>query len=310
MKFRFLAAALTAMIAVPALAQAAATGFATSNVNMRSGPSTAYPAVVVIPQGARMKVYGCLSNANWCDVSFARGRGWVSGRYIQIGYGRDQYYVDRPYYRQLGIPTIRFDIDDYWGRNYRNRDFYRERDDWRRRAPRPTMDQGWDNPRPRPPQPAWGNDNQQGWDNPRPPRPRPPQPAWGDDNQQGWGNRRPPRQEPVMPVSPRDRTLPQYQPQQQSEQPRPPRPRPPEPQYEQPRPPRPQPPQVEQPRPQPPQPPQVEQPRPQPPQPQQMEQPRPQQEAPVMPTSPRDKPLPQYQPNCAPGQDCPIPQNN
>ncbi|MCA0254996.1 MAG: SH3 domain-containing protein [Proteobacteria bacterium] len=282
MKFRFLAAALTAMIALPALAQAAATGFATSNVNMRSGPSTAYPAVVVIPQGARMKVYGCLSNANWCDVSFARGRGWVSGRYIQIGYGRDQYYVDRPYYRQLGIPTIRFDIDDYWGRNYRNRDFYRERDDWRRRAPRPTMDQGWDNPRPRPPQPAWGNDNQQGWDNPRPPRPRQPQPTWGNDYQQNWGKRRPPQEEPVMPVSPRDRTLPQYLPQQQSEQPRPPRPRPPEPQYEQPRP----------------QPQQMEQPRP----------PRPQREESVMPTSPRDKPLPPTPPMpCPPGQDCPLP---
>lgn len=282
MKFRFLAAALTAMIALPALAQAAATGFATSNVNMRSGPSTAYPAVVVIPQGARMKVYGCLSNANWCDVSFARGRGWVSGRYIQIGYGRDQYYVDRPYYRQLGIPTIRFDIDDYWGRNYRNRDFYRERDDWRRRAPRPTMDQGWDNPRPRPPQPAWGNDTQQGWDNPRPPRPRQPQPTWGNDYQQNWGKRRPPQEEPVMPTSPRDRTLPQYLPQQQMEQPRPPRPRPPEPQYEQPRP----------------QPQQMEQPRP----------PRPQREESVMPTSPRDKPLPPTPPMpCPPGQDCPLP---
>ena len=205
MKFRFLAAALTAFLALPALAQAAS-GFATANVNMRSGPSTAYPAVVVIPVGARLQIYGCLSYDSWCDVSFAGGRGWVSGRYIQAIYNNNRVYVDRNYYQGLGIPVITFDIDDYWGRNYRQRDFYRERDVWRREPPRRPPPPYWNDPRPVPgggyrPQPGWiDNDRPRpdrprpGWDNGgRPDRPRPdrPQPGWDnggrpDRPQPGW----------------------------------------------------------------------------------------------------------------------------
>lgn len=212
MKFRFLAAALTAFLALPALAQAAS-GFATANVNMRSGPSTAYPAVVVIPVGARLQIYGCLSYDSWCDVSFAGGRGWVSGRYIQAIYNNNRVYVDRNYYQGLGIPVITFDIDDYWGRNYRQRDFYRERDVWRREPPRRPPPPYWNDPRPVPgggyrPQPGWiDNDRPRpdrprpGWDNGgRPDRPRPdrPQPGWDnggrpdrpqpDRPQPGWDN--------------------------------------------------------------------------------------------------------------------------
>ncbi|MCX8999802.1 SH3 domain-containing protein [Rhizobiaceae bacterium BDR2-2] len=179
MKFRFLAAALTAFMALPALAEAA-TGVATANVNMRSGPSTAYPAVTVIPVGSRLEIHGCLASEAWCDVSFARGRGWVSGRYIQATYGRDRVYVDRNYYQRLGIPTIVFDLDTYWSRNYRQRDFYRDRDRWRpgpdRRPP------SWNDSRPQP-----------GRDTPRPPRP---DNNWGNNPPPppGWNNPRPPQQ--------------------------------------------------------------------------------------------------------------------
>lgn len=115
----------------PTVAAAAANGFATANVNMRSGPSTRYPAVVVIPEGAPIVINGCLDSVNWCDVTFARGRGWVSGNYIQASYRQNRVYVERQYYRPLGIPTITFDVDTYWRRYYSNRDFYRERDRWR-----------------------------------------------------------------------------------------------------------------------------------------------------------------------------------
>ena len=73
------ALAVAGLCAVPAVASAATNGFATANVNMRSGPSTRYPAVVVIPVGAPIVINGCLNTVNWCDVTFARGRGWVSG---------------------------------------------------------------------------------------------------------------------------------------------------------------------------------------------------------------------------------------
>jgi uncharacterized protein YraI len=187
MRHKLLAAiTLTALVALPALAQAAE-GFATANVNMRSGPSTQYPAVTMIPVGAPLEINGCLNETPWCDVSFFGGRGWVAGRYIQASYQSRRIYVGPQYYRPLGIPTITFNVDDYWGRYYRGRDFYRDRDRWRRgpgwsdRRP----DSGWDRRPDR--NPGWDNDSDRNWDR-RPDRNR----DWGDqqDNNQDWGQQR------------------------------------------------------------------------------------------------------------------------
>lgn len=183
MRHKLLAAiTLTALVALPALAQAAE-GFATANVNMRSGPSTQYPAVTMIPVGAPLEINGCLNETPWCDVSFVGGRGWVAGRYIQASYQSRRIYVGPQYYRPLGIPTITFNVDDYWGRYYRGRDFYRDRDRWRRgpgwsdRRP----DSGWDRRPDR--NPGWDNNSDRNWDRNR---------DWGDqqDNNQDWGQQR------------------------------------------------------------------------------------------------------------------------
>ncbi|TCU26250.1 SH3 domain-containing protein [Rhizobium laguerreae] len=125
-----IAAAGLRMLA-PAIAEAAE-GYSTANVNMRAGPSTRYPAVAVIPAGSSIEIRGCLSDVNWCDVEFYGGRGWVSGQYVQALYQQRRVYVGPQYYRPLGIPMIRFSVDNYWDRYYRNRDFYRERDRWSR----------------------------------------------------------------------------------------------------------------------------------------------------------------------------------
>lgn len=199
------AIALLALVAMPALAEAATRGFATANVNMRSGPSTAYPAVVVIPEGAPLVIYGCLSDTPWCDVSFSRGRGWVAGRYVQAEYRQNRVYVEPRYYRDLGVPIITFDVGTYWDRYYRDRDFYRDRDRWSR---------------PRPPRNDWGGPPP-GWNRPPPPRPGdwnrpPPRPGDGDWNRppprpgdSNW-NRPPPRpgdgnwNRPPLPRGPND----------------------------------------------------------------------------------------------------------
>lgn len=127
--------------ALPALA-AAAPAYSTANVNMRSGPSTQYPPVLVIPAGSRVEIQGCMQSANWCDVAYAGYRGWVSGSYLQTTYSQRRVYVDPQYYRPLGIPTITFSIGNYWDRHYRDRDFYRDRDRWRdgEYRPRPRRD--------------------------------------------------------------------------------------------------------------------------------------------------------------------------
>ncbi|WP_407070463.1 SH3 domain-containing protein [Neorhizobium alkalisoli] len=195
-------AALCAMFAAPTLAEAAVRGFATANVNMRSGPSTGYPAVTVIPAGESVTINGCLSNVNWCDVSFYGGRGWVSGTYVQASYRSNRVYVGPQYYRPLGIPTITFDVDTYWGRYYRDRDFYRDRNRWRRYTwdpydrPSPPPPPRWDRDRDRDP-PRWDRDPRR-WDR-DPPRwdrddRRPPR--W-DRDRDNWDrdrdDRRPPR---------------------------------------------------------------------------------------------------------------------
>ena len=127
-------AALLALAALllPAAAQAAA-GFATANVNMRSGPSTAYPAVTVIPIGTSVEIHGCLSEVPWCDVSFYEGRGWVASRYVQVEYQESLVYLEPYYYDTLGIPFVTFEIGNYWDRYYRDRDFYRDRNYYRDR---------------------------------------------------------------------------------------------------------------------------------------------------------------------------------
>ncbi|MGO7873592.1 SH3 domain-containing protein [Rhizobium leguminosarum] len=124
-------AAAGMLMLAPAMAQAAE-GYSTANVNMRAGPSTRYPAVAVIPAGSSVEIRGCLSEVNWCDVEFYGGRGWVSGQYVQALYQQRRVYVGPQYYRPLGIPMIRFSVDNYWDRYYRNRDFYRDRDRWSR----------------------------------------------------------------------------------------------------------------------------------------------------------------------------------
>ncbi len=124
-------AAIAAAFVLPAAAQAAE-GFATANVNMRSGPSTRYPAVTVIPVGTPLEIHGCLADTPWCDVSFYDGRGWVAGRYVQAQYQQRRVYVEPDYYGSLGIPLVTFELGNYWDRNYRNRDFYRQRDYYRR----------------------------------------------------------------------------------------------------------------------------------------------------------------------------------
>jgi uncharacterized protein YraI len=124
-------AATGMLLLAPAIAQAAE-GFATANVNMRAGPSTAYPAITVIPAGESIEIYGCLADVPWCDVEFYDGRGWVHGRYIQVLYEERRVYVAPRYYRRLGIPVVVFSFGSYWDRHYRDRDFYRDRDRWRR----------------------------------------------------------------------------------------------------------------------------------------------------------------------------------
>jgi uncharacterized protein YraI len=124
------AVALLSMM--PGVASAASTAVATTDVNLRAGPSTSYPAVDVVVGGDGVRVYGCLSNRSWCDVRYAGQRGWMSSNYLAfVDSGRR--YTGTRAINALRAPVISFSFGNYWDDHYRGRSFYRDRDRWDRR---------------------------------------------------------------------------------------------------------------------------------------------------------------------------------
>lgn len=92
---------LTATLAGAALLASAgvamaAPGFATTNVNVRSGPGTGYGAVDTLRRGERVEVSGC--RGGWCYVEKSGPDGWVSANYLNAA-------------RSASQPVIRFQLN-------------------------------------------------------------------------------------------------------------------------------------------------------------------------------------------------------
>jgi uncharacterized protein YraI len=73
---------LLALPAAPALAQSA---FTVADLNMRTGPSTQYPVIVVVRRGSPVQLHSCTQGSTWCHVTHRGATGWVSGRYLEFG---------------------------------------------------------------------------------------------------------------------------------------------------------------------------------------------------------------------------------
>ncbi|WP_309083197.1 SH3 domain-containing protein [Chelativorans sp.] len=129
------ALALLAGICVPGAAMAASTAVATTNVNLRAGPSTEFPPVNVVAAGHGVRVHGCLSTRSWCDVSYGGQRGWMSSNYIAFVDGGQRYTGTRAI-SAIRAPVVTFSFGSYWDNHYRGRSFYRDRDRWERRDAR------------------------------------------------------------------------------------------------------------------------------------------------------------------------------
>jgi len=124
------ATGLGAMHSTPVEAQPARpNGYPVTNVNLRAGPGTYYPALLVVPARAPISILGCLGDYTWCDVIFQGNRGWMRSIYLQ-GWYRGYYYSLRDYAPRLGYRVVSFDIGPYWDSYYRDRPFYGERGKW------------------------------------------------------------------------------------------------------------------------------------------------------------------------------------
>ena len=94
----------------PAQAQAPRpNGYPVTNVNLRAGPGTYYPALLVVPSRAPISILGCLGDYTWCDVIFQGNRGWMRSIYLQ-GWYRGYYYSLRDYAPRLGYRVVSFDL--------------------------------------------------------------------------------------------------------------------------------------------------------------------------------------------------------
>ena len=124
---RILAIAATAMLASSTWASAQE-AFTTGDVNMRAGPGSRYPVVTTIPEDRQVYIHGCLSDWDWCDVSWRRNRGWVFSDYLEALYRNRRVAFDE-YRTFVDIPFVNFGFT-YWDRYYRDRPWYDDWDHW------------------------------------------------------------------------------------------------------------------------------------------------------------------------------------
>lgn len=93
-----------------ALAQmASGPAIATTNVNMRFGPSTNYQVVAVVRAGEQVQVSRC--TGGWCLVDFGRDRGWISQSFL-----RPLIASPGPIPGPGGNRPPNWDVDTGWGR--------------------------------------------------------------------------------------------------------------------------------------------------------------------------------------------------
>ncbi len=131
MKRSWIIAGLAALLGVSGAASAgAAPGVVTQGVNLRAGPDVGYPLIEPLDAGTPVEIFGCLDGWTWCDVGVSNARGWAAGPTLQVLYDGQPAYLSQ-YGAAVGLGFVGFEVGDYWGRYYRNRPFYGERDRFR-----------------------------------------------------------------------------------------------------------------------------------------------------------------------------------
>ena len=106
-----------ALLAATSTFAAAAPGQAIGAVNLRTGPSTAYPVITTIPAGARVDVRNC---AGWCSVRFGGVSGYASASYIATGAYRPapRVYAPPPGSYRPPPPRSGYYKRPYWDTRY------------------------------------------------------------------------------------------------------------------------------------------------------------------------------------------------
>lgn len=76
------AAAFLAIATLSTAASAQGGARVVADLNMRTGPSTAFPVITVLPANAIVSVFGCAQGSNWCNVAWNGASGWAYASYL------------------------------------------------------------------------------------------------------------------------------------------------------------------------------------------------------------------------------------
>jgi uncharacterized protein YraI len=106
-----------------ASAHAQTPGFTTTDVHMRAGPGTNYPAVATLPPNASIEVYGCQAGYDWCDISWNSARGWISSTYILTESNGQKVVLTPAVAATIGITIVVFN-QAYWNNYYKHYPWY------------------------------------------------------------------------------------------------------------------------------------------------------------------------------------------
>jgi uncharacterized protein YraI len=150
---RLMGPTLGLLLTVWAPAAVALTATLTAAVHLRAGPSIEYPSVAMIPAGTPVEVFGCEAGYNWCDVQIGADRGWVDAVFLQAPAPNGPLVIANSAV-VLGIPTVSFAFNTYWGNYYVGRPWYSRRDryfDYWNRYPHGRPPPTYRPPAPRPP---------------------------------------------------------------------------------------------------------------------------------------------------------------
>lgn len=112
----------------------AADGYVTGNVNLRAGPDSDYPSVIMLSAGTPVAINGCVDGWSWCDVSAQDNRGWIAGNFLQEEYQGQRVFIS-DYGVRIGVPIVSFVFGTYWGEHYRHRSWYGQRQRWSHMQP-------------------------------------------------------------------------------------------------------------------------------------------------------------------------------
>lgn len=106
---------------------------------MHAGPGNSYPRVALVGVDTGVKLLGCITGFNWCEIETRGIHGWVNSGHIKVVVYSRRIGVAN-YASRSWLPVIRFSERAYWDRYYYDHDFYikryghHDRDDRKRKC--------------------------------------------------------------------------------------------------------------------------------------------------------------------------------